>query len=113
MGHAFELKMPSIIYSGENALQKLNTVVEGAKKVAIFTDKGILDTGLVDFPLMVLKTAGVDTIVFSDLPPEPTYGQVQKLIDECRRGHHLFRDNCCPCLKLSPRWKISYCSRRI
>lgn len=82
MGHAFELKMPSIIYSGENALQKLNTVVEGAKKVAIFTDKGILDTGLVDFPLMVLKTAGVDTIVFSDLPPEPTYGQVQKLIDE-------------------------------
>ena len=78
----YNMTMPRTIYSGKDALKNLQTVVAGAKKVAVFTDKGILSTGLVELPLAQLKEAGVETLVISDLPPEPTYGQVQKLVDE-------------------------------
>lgn len=80
----YSMTMPRTVYSGKNALDNLKTAVQGAKKVAIFTDKGILSTGLVDYPLAKLKEAGVETVVISDLPPEPTYAQVQKLVDEFR-----------------------------
>lgn len=78
----YNMTMPRTVYSGKDALKNLKTVVAGAKKVAVFTDKGILSTGLVDLPLAQLKEAGVETLVISDLPPEPTYDQVQKLVDE-------------------------------
>ena len=78
----YNVTLPRTVYSGKNALNNLKTVVAGAKKVAIFTDKGILSTGLVDLPLAQLKEAGVESIVISDLPPEPTYTQVQTLVDE-------------------------------
>ena len=78
----YNVTLPRTVYSGKNALNNLKTVVAGAKKVAIFTDKGILSTGLVELPLAQLKEAGVESIVISDLPPEPTYTQVQTLVDE-------------------------------
>lgn len=78
----YNMTMPRTVYSGKNALENLKAVTAGAKKVAVFTDKGILSTGLVDLPLAKLEEAGVETVVISDLPPEPTYAQVQKLVDE-------------------------------
>jgi len=80
----YSMSMPRTVYSGKNALDNLKNAVKGATKVAIFTDKGILSTGLVDLPLAKLKEIGMETVVISDLPPEPTYGQVQKLVDEFR-----------------------------
>lgn len=65
----YNMTMPRTVYSGKDALKNLQTVVAGAKKVAVFTDKGILSTGLVDLPLAQLKEAGVETLVISDLPP--------------------------------------------
>ena len=78
----YNMTMPRTVYSGKNALENLKAVTAGAKKVAVFTDKGILRTGLVDLPLAKLEEAGMETVVISDLPPEPTYAQVQKLVDE-------------------------------
>lgn len=78
----YSMTMPCTVYSGKDALENLKTIVKDAKKVAIFTDRGILSTGLVDLPLAKLQEAGKETIVISDLPPEPTYMQVQKLVDE-------------------------------
>lgn len=77
----YSMTMPRTVYSGKNALDNLKTLVAGVKKVAVFTDKGILATGLVEHPLARLKEAGVAVEVISDLPPEPTYEQVQKLVD--------------------------------
>lgn len=82
----YSMIMPRAIYSGKNALQNLKAITAGAKKVAVFTDKGILSTGLVDLPLAVLKEAGIETVVISDLPPEPTYGQVQTLVDQFKES---------------------------
>lgn len=78
----YSMTMPRTVYSGMDALENLKTIAKDAKKVAIFTDRGILSTGLVDLPLAKLQEAGKETIVISDLPPEPTYMQVQKLVDE-------------------------------
>jgi alcohol dehydrogenase class IV len=76
----YNLTMPHTVFSGKDAMRNLKTVTAGAKKVAVFTDKGILSTGLLDYPLQYLQD--VETVVISDLPPEPTYAQVQKLVDE-------------------------------
>lgn len=78
----YNLTMPRMVYSGKDALNNLKSVVAGVKKAAIFTDPGVLSTGLVDLPLNILKEAGVETYVISDLPPEPAYEQVQKVVDE-------------------------------
>ena len=78
----YSMTMPRTIYSGKDALENLKSIVKDAGKVAVFTDRGILSTGLVDLPLAKLQEAGKETVVISDLPPEPTYMQVQKLVDE-------------------------------
>ena len=80
----YNMIMPRVVYSGENALDNLKTVVKNVKKAAIFTDKGILSTGLVELPASRLEEMGVPYEIISDLPPEPTYLQVQKLVDEFR-----------------------------
>lgn len=80
----YNLTMPRTVYSGKDALENLKHVVAGAKKIAIFTDKGILSAGLVELTLAKLRDTDVETVIISDIPPEPTYGQVQKLVDEFR-----------------------------
>ena len=54
------------------------------KKAAVFTDKGIRSAGLLDPVLEQLQKAQAAFCVLDDLPPEPSYGQVQKLVDACR-----------------------------
>ena len=59
---------------------------ERVKRLALFTDKGIEATGLVELPLEQIRQFGAEAVVLDDLPPEPTYGQVQKLVDQCRES---------------------------
>ena len=80
----YVMNMPRTVYSGVNSLENLKTVVSGATKVAVFTDRGLLASGLVDLPIAKIKEAGKEVVVFSDLPAEPTYMQAQKLVDEFR-----------------------------
>lgn len=49
----YNLKMPREIFSGEDALENLKTILlaNGVKKAAVFTDKGIQSAGLLDFPM--------------------------------------------------------------
>ena len=82
----YVMNMPRTVYSGVNSLDNLTTVVSGATKVAVFTDRGLLASGLVDLPISQIKEAGKEVVVFSDLPAEPTYMQAQKLVDEFRES---------------------------
>ena len=79
----YNLKMPHAVYSGENALENLEKILrtEGARKVAVFTDKGIEGTGLLEYPLEQIRKAGVEHLILDELPPEPTYAQAQALVD--------------------------------
>lgn len=80
------LKMPRAVCCGEGALKKMPEILQAAsvKKAAVFTDKGIRSAGLLDPVLEQLQKAQAAFCVLDDLPPEPSYGQVQKLVDACR-----------------------------
>jgi len=80
----YNLKMPHAVYGGENAMENITAIIKatGAKRVAMFTDKGIEACGLFALPEDAVKASGVDYYVLDDLKPEPTYMAVQAMIDE-------------------------------
>ena len=80
----YNLKMPHAVYGGENAMENITSIIKatGAKKVAMFTDKGIEGCGLFDLPKAAVEASGVEYYVLDDLKPEPTYMAVQALIDQ-------------------------------
>ena len=80
------LKMPRAVCCGEGALKKMPEILQAAsvKKAAVFTDKGIRSASLLDPVLEQLQKSQAAFCVLDDLPPEPSYGQVQKLVDACR-----------------------------
>ena len=48
----YSLKLPHAVYGGENAMERITDILKtnAAKKVAIFTDKGIEKAGLFALP---------------------------------------------------------------
>lgn len=84
----YSLGMPNTVFGGENSMANIVEVLknENVKKLAIFTDKGLQKLGLLDFPLNEVKKTGVDYVILDDLPPEPTYEQAQKLVDQCKEA---------------------------
>ncbi|MBQ7196829.1 MAG: iron-containing alcohol dehydrogenase [Synergistaceae bacterium] len=84
----YSLGMPNTVFGGENSLSNIESVLktEKVKKLAIFTDKGLQKLGLLDLPLAEVKKTGVDYVILDDLPPEPTYEQAQKLVDQCKEA---------------------------
>jgi len=82
----YSLKMPPNVYAGENSLGMLPAVLEQnrVQNLVIFTDKGIRNAGLLDVVLNVLPEQYRAAPVLDDLPPEPTYSQAQKLVDQCK-----------------------------
>lgn len=80
----YNLKMPHAVYGGENAMDNITAIIKarGAKKVAMFTDKGIEAAGLFALPEQAVKASGAEYYVLDDLPPEPSYMAVQKLVDQ-------------------------------
>lgn len=82
----YNLKMPHAVFSGENALDKIPEILaeNRAKRLAVFTDKGIEATGLLELPLARIKASGAAYTVLNDLPAEPSYSEAQKLVDQCK-----------------------------
>ncbi|MBQ3407483.1 MAG: iron-containing alcohol dehydrogenase [Lachnospiraceae bacterium] len=80
----YNLKMPRAVYSGENAMDNITEILKTAnvKKVAMFTDRGIEGAGLFELPKKAVEAAGVEYYVLDDLPAEPSYQAVQKMIDQ-------------------------------
>lgn len=76
------LKLPRSVYSGEDALEQIKTILKSAKTVAVFTDKSIVGAGLLSKPLELIGQTGAEVFVLDDLTPEPTYEQAQKVVDE-------------------------------
>ena len=83
----YSLKLPKAVYSGNNSLDKILEIISAAKvkKVAAFTDQSLRKLGLFDLVEEELKKAGIDYVVFDNLPTEPSYLQVQEVIDEFKK----------------------------
>nr|WP_314461550.1 iron-containing alcohol dehydrogenase [uncultured Clostridium sp.] len=84
----YHIKMPHAVYGGENAMENITTILKTRqiKRVAMFTDKGIEECGLFHLPEEAVKAAGADYYVLDDLPPEPSYTAVQKLVDQFKES---------------------------
>jgi len=75
--------MPRVVYSGEGSLEKIVSIVKGNyKRVAVFTDEGVFNAGLLEKPLELIKKAGAEVILFNKLPTEPACWEVQAIVDE-------------------------------
>lgn len=81
---SYNIKMPHAVYGGENAIENVTSILKArqVKCVAMFTDKGIRDSGLFSLVEEAVKTADIKYTVLDDLPPEPDYTAVQGLVDQ-------------------------------
>lgn len=84
----YELKMPQTVFGGKNALENIAVILKNQKvsRLAVFTDKGIRSAGLLELPMSYVSKAGVEAVIIDDLPAEPTYGQVQNVVDQFRKS---------------------------
>lgn len=82
----YSLKMPKNIQAGEHALEQLKEIISsGVHKIVIFTDKRLLDLGLVNLPIQIIEKAGIDYTVLADIPAEPNYHEAQAVIDAFKK----------------------------
>lgn len=77
----YSLKMPKNIFAGEHGLENIEHLVKDAKKIVIFTDKGILGANLLEIPTQILDSLEKDYEILSDIPAEPDYHQAQHMVD--------------------------------
>ena len=78
----YTLKMPKVVYSGTDALENIGSILKGTyKKIAIFTDKGIIGAGLLEFPLAHILKTGIAYEIFDNLPVEPSCDEAQAVVD--------------------------------
>lgn len=84
----YSLKMPRAVYGGENAMENVTAILRtaGAKRAALFTDKGIRAAGLFDLVQDAVEAARVDYYVLDDIPPEPSCDEVQRLAEQFRQN---------------------------
>lgn len=83
---SYNLKLPQAVYSGEHALDQIKTVIRGAAKIAVFSDKGIIGAGLLEHPLSIIRETGTEVVVIDDLPAEPTCDQAQAVVEEFKKS---------------------------
>ena len=79
----YQVKIPSCSYGGEGSIEKIKEIIakEKSQKVVVFSDEGIKATGLLDILTNQLDETGVQYHVFTDCKPEPSYLQVEAVVD--------------------------------
>ncbi|MFB5197956.1 iron-containing alcohol dehydrogenase [Neobacillus sp. KR4-4] len=78
----YNLKMPTNVFAGSDAMQNLHTLIkDGVTKIAIFTDKGILKVGLLDEVISIIEKNHIEYEILSDIPTEPTYTEAQEVVE--------------------------------
>ncbi len=79
----------------QGAFENVKAVIEkeNAKKVIIFTDKGIRSTGLLDLLTDILEENKTEYQVFDDLVCEPSYQDVEKVMKEVENTSVMYHSN--------------------
>ena len=75
MLEAYALRMPACIYAGENAIDNLAQILAQlqAKRVALFTDRGIHDCGITAPVEAQIRSAGAECVLLTELAVEPLF----------------------------------------
>lgn len=77
-----QLTVPGVVYAGPGSIEKINEVLqrEKAQSVLLFTDKGVRNAGLTKRVEEICSA--VKLIVIDDLTSEPSYQDIERVIDE-------------------------------
>ena len=78
------MKMPSCVFAGNGSIGELKGILEknGTKKALVFTDPGVIGAGLLKPVTDILEQESVEYQVFQNLKAEPSYQDVDKLMEE-------------------------------
>lgn len=81
---SYQIKISSCVYGGKGCIEKVKEIAvrEGARKVLVFTDKGMRATGILDILTEILEESGIAYQVFDNLVAEPAYQDVERLMKE-------------------------------
>ncbi|PFG04520.1 iron-containing alcohol dehydrogenase [Bacillus sp. es.034] len=83
MLNQFNLKMPTNVFAGPDAMQNLHAILkDGVAKITIFTGEHIYKLGLLDEVIRILEKNDIKYDILSDIPAEPSYLQAQEVIDQ-------------------------------
>lgn len=82
----YSLRLPKVVFGGENPTEQLVGVLEaaGATNVALFTDAALRRLGLVDPVLAAVAEAEAAAHIIDAIPAEPTYADVQAVVDQIK-----------------------------
>lgn len=80
----YQIKIPSCVFGGEGSIENVKYIIEkeNAKKIIVFTDKGIRATGLLNLLTNLLDEINIQYKVFDNLASEPSYQDVEKLMEQ-------------------------------
>jgi len=78
----YALEMPKKTYFGVGAVEKVIEAVKdlNVSNALIITDKGVINTGLVDALMKELSSTTVKTSIFDEAEPEPTVESIEKAV---------------------------------
>jgi len=83
MLNQYNLKMPTNVFAGSDAMQNLNTIIkDGVTKIAIFTGENIRKIGLLDDVISIIEKNNIEYEILSAIPTEPSYTEAQEVIDK-------------------------------
>lgn len=82
----YSLRMPGQVFSGEDALESISAIIRerSFRKIALFTDKTLERVGLVQLITDELDRVSVEYSILDGIPPEPSYLEVQQMIDQVK-----------------------------
>lgn len=82
----YSLRLPKVVYGGESPTEELAAALrkEGIARAVVFTDASLRRLGLVDLVTEAVEAAGATFQIVDDVPAEPTYGQVQAVVDQVK-----------------------------
>lgn len=85
----FEFFVPTKILAGEDSLSNLfyELSLLNSKKPIIVTDKGIVNAGLLKYVEQPLREAGIEYIIFDEVPPDSSLKIVRNIYEICNQSN--------------------------
>jgi alcohol dehydrogenase class IV len=82
----YQLTIPAFVKAGRGTVQSLSAIIaaESARRVIVFTDAGVLSTGILEPVFEQIKAAGASYEIISDLKPEPSTTDVTAAVARMR-----------------------------
>ncbi len=83
-----QIKIPNALFLGVGSISEIENLLvnEGVERVLLFTDKIVQQNGLLDETLEILKKLNISNVIFNDLKPEPSYQDVEALMEDVNKA---------------------------